>query len=118
MNTFVLSSENVAVPVKSLIDNLGSDEIQICDESGNVLAYLTPPSARDQRLYAEAQLWAIANRDTLHQRSRRSAGLTTAELCQRLGMSRKNGDRQAEPGDSGLGELSPTRGAQTTRNSY
>jgi hypothetical protein len=86
MNTFILSSENCAVPVKSLIDKLGSDGIQICDESGNVLAYLTPPSSRDQRLYAEAQAWAIANRDTLRQRTRRREGLTTAELCQRVGM--------------------------------
>jgi hypothetical protein len=36
--------------IESLIDKLGSDEIRICDESGNVLACLTPPSARDEAL--------------------------------------------------------------------
>ncbi|MBW3598041.1 MAG: hypothetical protein KY475_12280 [Planctomycetes bacterium] len=87
MNTFVLSSDNVAIPVKALIDNLGSDEIRICDESGNVLAYLTPPSARDETLYAEAQAWARANQDILRQRSSRRGGMTTAELCQRVGMT-------------------------------
>jgi hypothetical protein len=83
MNTFVLSSENIGFPIKSLIDNLGSDEIRICDESGKVLAYLTPVSAREEQLYAEAQAWARANRDMLRERAARREGLTTSELLQR-----------------------------------
>ena len=93
MTTFVLNSDNLSSSIQSLLDRLGPGDssgapnvIQICDTNGKVVAYLSSPPAHEQQLYDEAQAWAVANRDTLQKRSRNQGGLTTAELCARVGM--------------------------------
>jgi hypothetical protein len=93
MTTFVLNSENLSSSIQSLIDRLGPGDssgvpnvIQICDPTGKVVAYLSSPQAHERQLYDEAQAWAVANRAMLQKRSRNQGGLTTAELCTRVGM--------------------------------
>jgi hypothetical protein len=93
MTTFVLNSDNLSSSIQSLLDQLGPNDssgvpsvIQICDPTGKVVAYLSSPQAHEQQLYNEAQAWAVANRETLQKRSRNQGGLTTAELCGRVGM--------------------------------
>lgn len=92
MTTFILNSENLSTSVKSLIDRLGPgdsagvpDVIQICDPTGKVVAYLSSPPAHEQRLYDEAQAWAVANRATLQKRSQNQGGINDGRALRTSG---------------------------------
>ena len=86
MKTIVLNSEGSGEALKELVDQVASGDIQICDESGKILAYLTAPSTREDRLYAEAEAEAVKDRDILLKRSANKGGITTEELCVKVGM--------------------------------
>ena len=86
MQTFILTTDSAHFPLKSLVEQAATGEIQICDASGNILAYLTSPAMREDRLYAEAESKFMAMRDVLLKRMQRRDWITTEELCRRVGM--------------------------------
>ena len=86
MATIILNSETAALTVKELLLRVASGEIEIRDEAGTVLAYLVSPSSREQRLYAAAEVEAQGDRALLLKRSERQGGVTTEELCHKLGI--------------------------------
>ena len=86
MTKFVLSSGNDSTPLKSLIEQVGTGGIEVCDDSGTVLAYVLPPADREELLYRAADEWAEANRDVLLRRVQTKGGITTEELCRKVGM--------------------------------
>jgi hypothetical protein len=93
MTTFVLNAETADETVKSLLDRLNGGDVRICDETGQVLAYLKPAdeeTARMERLYAKAVENALAMKDVLDERAKRRGGVTTAELRRRVGMPGPN----------------------------
>ena len=86
MDTFILSPENANYPLKSLVERVVTGDIQICDASGKILAYVTSPAGREDMLYAEAAAEAREHLDLLRKRSQSREWITTEELCRRVGM--------------------------------
>ena len=86
MNTIVLGPQDTGPPLKTLIQQAGTGELQICDESGKVLAYVTSPASREDKVYAEAEAEFMAMRETIERRLKSRGGITTEELCRQLGM--------------------------------
>lgn len=86
MNTIVLGPQDTGPPLKSVIQQAVAGELQICDESGKVLAYVTSPASREDQLYAAAAANALAEVDLLKRRSQSKVWLTTEELCRSVGM--------------------------------
>ena len=86
MQTFILNPDNADSSLKSLLEQVATGDIQICDASGRVLAYLTSPGGHDDPLYAEAEAEFMARRDVVLGRMRTRGGISTEELCRRVGM--------------------------------
>lgn len=86
MNTIVLGPQDTGPPLKAVIQQAGTGELQVCDESGTVLAYVTSAKRREDRIYAEAEAEFMAQRDVIMRRAQTRGGITTEELCRRVGM--------------------------------
>lgn len=86
VNTIVLGPQDTGPPLKTVIEQVGTGEIQVCDESGRVLAYLTSPASREDKIYAEAEAEFMAMRETIERRLKSRGGITTEELCRRVVM--------------------------------
>jgi hypothetical protein len=89
MTTFVLNSETADETVESLLKRLNGGDVRICDESGQVLAYVKAPdreAAQMERRYQIAKEETLKELDLLDERASRTGGLTTEELCRRVGI--------------------------------
>ena len=86
MNTIVLGPQDTGPPLKAVIQQANNGELQVCDESGKVLAYVTSATSREDKIYAEAEAAFMAQRDTIKRRLETRGGITTEELCRRVGM--------------------------------
>ena len=86
MNTIVLGPHDSGPPLKAVIQQAAAGELKVCDESGNVLAYVTPATSREDKIYAEAEAAFMAQRDVIMKRAQTRGGITTEELCRRVGM--------------------------------
>ena len=86
MNTIVLGPQDTGPPLKTVIQQATTGEVQVCDETGNVLAYVTSAKSPEDRIYAKAEAAFMAQRDTLMRRAQTRGGITTEELCRRVGM--------------------------------
>ena len=85
MHTFVLNSEIVG-PVEELVKHAGDGGVEVRDAGGNVVAYVLTPHDREAWMYAEANLEVSQYRDQLLAASRRSGGVTTKQLFEKLGV--------------------------------
>jgi hypothetical protein len=86
VNTIVLGPQDTGPPLETVIQQMGAGELQVCDESGKVLAYVTSATSRGDKLYAEAEAAFMAQRETIERRLKTRGGITTEELCRRVGM--------------------------------
>ncbi len=86
MNTLVLGPDDIGPPLKTVIQQASTGELQICDEHGTVLAYVTSAASREDRIYAEADAAFMAMRETIERRAKTRGGITTEELCRSVGM--------------------------------
>ena len=86
MNTIVLGPQDTGPPLKAVIQQANTGELRVCDESGKVLAYVTSAKSREDKIYAEAEAAFMAQRDVIMRRAQTRGGITTEELCRRVGM--------------------------------
>ena len=86
MNTIVLGPQDTGPPLKVVIQQAAAGELQVCDESGAVLAYVTSAKSREDKIYAEAEAYFMSIRETIERRAKTRGGITTEELCRAVGM--------------------------------
>jgi hypothetical protein len=86
VNTIVLGPQDAGPPLKTVIQQASAGELQVCDESGTVLAYVTSAKAREDRIYAKAEASFMAQREIIERRLKTRGGITTEELCRSVGM--------------------------------
>lgn len=83
MNTFVLTAETRDFPVHSLLEQAGSDGVEIRDHDGKVLGYLLAAGDPDASAYVRAGRELDQCREEIQEASQRRGGVTTTELLKR-----------------------------------
>lgn len=85
MRTVVLGTESSRESLDEVVRQAGSDEVEIVDGNGGVVAYLVPVPQPGDRVYAEFEQAFLSDREELIRRQAgQAAGSTTTEILQRL----------------------------------
>jgi len=85
MRTVVLGSDSSREPLDELIRQAGSDEVEIVDRNGGIVAYLVPTAQPGDHVYAAFEQAFLSDREELLRRqASHASGRTTAEILERL----------------------------------
>jgi hypothetical protein len=83
MTTFILNAETAKLSIEHLLNQAKSDEIEVRNSQGELLAYVVSPNVRDAWIYAEANRDIDQNIEQVRAALARRGGITTAELLKK-----------------------------------
>ncbi|MBI5757356.1 MAG: hypothetical protein HZA46_02415 [Planctomycetales bacterium] len=85
MRTVMLGSDSSREPLDELIRQAGSDEVEIVDRNGGVVAYLVPTPQPGDPVYATfEQAFLSDSEELLRRQASQTPGRTTDEILERL----------------------------------
>jgi hypothetical protein len=84
MQTFVLNPSSGQLPIGGLVDQVGTNGVEVRNDAGEVIAYVLPPAMKEALTYMEARRELEAHAEEVRAAVGRRGGRTMSEILAEL----------------------------------